>query len=67
MSSALLNIVPVLNGTNWLSWSESMDTYIMSEGRHHVLTTTRPDIPAVTVDSDGNVNNQSDVDKATEK
>jgi hypothetical protein len=67
MSSALLNIVPVLNGTNWQSWSESMDAYIMSKGRHHVLTTTRPDIPAVTLDNDKNVDNQSDVDKATEK
>jgi hypothetical protein len=67
MSSALLNIVPVLNGTNWQSWSESMDAYIMSEGRRHVLTTMRPAVPAVTFDNDGNVDNQSDVDKATEK
>jgi hypothetical protein len=67
MFSALLNIVPVLNGTNWQSWSESMDAYIMSEGCRHVLTTTRPNIPAVTLDNDGNVDNQSNVDKATEK
>jgi hypothetical protein len=67
MSSALLNIVPVLNGTNWQSWSESMDAYIMSKGRRHVLMATRPAVPAVTFDNDGNVDNQSDVDKATEK
>jgi hypothetical protein len=67
MSSALLNIVPVLNSTNWLSWSESMDAYIMSEGRRHVLTTTCPDVPTITIDNDGNVDNQSNIDKATEK
>jgi hypothetical protein len=67
MSSALLNIVPVLNGTNWQSWSESMNAYIISEGCRHVLTTTRPAVPAVTFDNDRNVDNQSDIDKATEK
>jgi hypothetical protein len=67
MSSALLNIVLVFNSTNWQSWFKSMNAYIMSEGCRHVLTTMRPDIPAVTLDNDGNVDNQSDVDKATEK
>jgi hypothetical protein len=67
MSSALLNIIPVLNGTNWQSWSESMDAYIMSEGRRHVLTTTRPSIPAEITGTDGDVTNQSEIDKATKK
>jgi hypothetical protein len=67
MSSTLLNIISILNGTNWQSWSKSMDAYIISEGRRYVLMTMRPDIPAVTFDNDGNVDNQSDIDKATEK
>jgi hypothetical protein len=65
MSSALLNIVPVLNGTNWVSWSESMDAYIMSEGRRQVLTKVRPTIPAEITGTDGEVTNQTKIDKAT--
>jgi hypothetical protein len=65
MSSVLLNIVPVLNGTNWVSWSESMDAYVMSEGRRQVLSKARPDIPSPVMDNDGNVENQSAIDKAT--
>jgi hypothetical protein len=67
MSSALLNIVPVLNGTNWLSWAESMDAYVMSEGRRHVLTTQRPFIPVTVTGTNGDITNQNDIDKATKK
>jgi hypothetical protein len=67
MSSALLNIVPVLNGTNWQSWSKSIDTYIMSEGRCHVLTMTCPSIPAKITGTNGDVINQGEIDKATKK
>jgi oligoendopeptidase F len=67
MSSALLNIVPVLNGTNWLSWAESMDAYVMSEGCHRVLTTQHPSIPAAVTGTAGDITNQEDIDKATEK
>jgi hypothetical protein len=65
MSSALLNIVPVLNGTNWISWLEAMDAYIMSEGRRQVLTKARPNIPAEITGTDGKVTNQTEIDKAT--
>jgi hypothetical protein len=57
MSSALLNIVPILNGTNWVSWLESMDAYIMSEGRRQVLTKARPTIPTEITGTDGKVTN----------
>jgi oligoendopeptidase F len=67
MSSTLLNIVPVLNGTNWLSWAEFMDAYVMSEGRRRVLTTQRPSIPVAVTGTDGEITNQDDIDKATEK
>jgi hypothetical protein len=67
MSSAFLNIVTILNGTNWQSWSKSIDAYIMSEGRCHVLTTTCPSIPAEITGTDGDVTNQSEIDKATKK
>jgi hypothetical protein len=67
MSSALLNIVPVLNGTNWQSWSKSMDAYVMSEGRCRVLTAQRPSIPVAITGTDGDITNQDDIDKATEK
>jgi hypothetical protein len=67
MSSVLLNIVPILNSTNWQFWSESIDAYVMSKGHCHVLTTTCPTVPAVTFNNNGNVDNQSDVNKATEK
>jgi hypothetical protein len=67
MSSTLLNIVLVLNGTNWQSWSKSIDAYIMSESHHHVLTMTRPSIPTKITGTDRDVTNQSEIDKATEK
>jgi hypothetical protein len=67
MSSALLNIVSVLNGTNWLSWAESMDTYVMSEGRCCILTTQRLSIPVAVTGTDGDITNQDDIDKAAEK
>jgi oligoendopeptidase F len=67
MSSALLNIVLVLNGTNWQSWSESMDAYVMSEGRRRVLTAQCPSIPVAVTGTDGDITNQDDIDKATEK
>jgi hypothetical protein len=35
MSSALFNIVLVLNGTNWLSWAESMDAYCRGDEAQH--------------------------------
>jgi hypothetical protein len=57
MSSALLNIVPVLNSTNWLSWAESMDAYVMSEGRRRVLTTQRPSIPVTVTGTDRDITN----------
>jgi hypothetical protein len=65
MSSALLNIVPVLNGTNWVSWSEAIDAYIMLEGRRQVLTKARPSIPAEITGTNGDVTNQTEIDKAT--
>jgi hypothetical protein len=67
MSSALLNIVPVLNGTNWLSWAKLMDAYIMSEGCCHILMTSRPSIPVTIIGIDRDITNQNDIDKATEK
>jgi hypothetical protein len=67
MSSALLNIIPVLNSTNWLSWAKSIDAYVMSEGCRHVLTTLRPSIPVAVTGTDGDITNQSEIDKATKK
>jgi hypothetical protein len=67
MSSALLNIISVLNSTNWQSWSKSIDTYIMSKGCRHILTTTCPSIPAKITGTNGDVINQGEIDKATEK
>jgi hypothetical protein len=67
MSFALLNIVSILNGTNWLSWAESMDAYVMSEGRRRVLMTQRPSIPVAVTGTDGDITNQDDIDKATKK
>jgi hypothetical protein len=57
----------LLNGTNWLQWSEVMDAYIMSEGHRQAITAKCPNIPSPVTDSDGNVENQSDINKATEK
>jgi hypothetical protein len=65
MASILLNIVPVLNSTNGVLWSESIDIFVMSEGRRQVFTKARPTIPSPTHDNNGNVNNQDDIDKAT--
>jgi hypothetical protein len=67
MSSTLLNIILVLNGTNWQSWSKSIDAYIMLERCHHILTTLRLSIPVAVTGTNGDVSNQSDIDKATEK
>jgi hypothetical protein len=67
MSSALLNIVPVLNSTNWLSWAESMDAYVMLEGCRCVLTTQRPSISVAITGTNRDITNQDDIDKATEK
>jgi hypothetical protein len=65
MSSVLLNIVSVLNGTNWVLWLKAMDAYVMSEGCRQVFTKVCPDIPSPVTDNNGNVENQSDIDKAT--
>jgi hypothetical protein len=65
MTSVLLNIIPILNGTNWVSWSEAMDAYVMSEGRCQVFSKVRPSIPSPVTGTDGDVENQSDIDKAT--
>jgi hypothetical protein len=67
MSSALLNIILFLNGTNWQSWFKSMDAYIMLERHHHVLTTLHFSISVAVTGTNGDVSNQSDIDKATEK
>jgi hypothetical protein len=67
MSSVFLNIISVLNGTNWQSWSESMNVYVMSKSHHHILTTTHLSVSLVIFDTDGNVDNQSNVNKTTEK
>jgi hypothetical protein len=67
MSSALLNIVSVLNSTNWQSWSESIDAYVISKGRHHVLMMLYSSIPVAITGTDRDITNQSDIDKATEK
>jgi hypothetical protein len=42
-----------------------MDAYIMSEGRRQVLTKARPTIPAKITGTDGDVTNQTEIDKAT--
>jgi hypothetical protein len=39
----------------------------MSEGCCYVLTTTCPSVFTVTFNTNGNIDNQSDIDKATEK
>jgi hypothetical protein len=44
-----------------------MDAYVMSKGRHRVLTTQRPFIPATVTGTAGDITNQEDIDKATEK
>jgi hypothetical protein len=67
MSSALLNIIPVLNGTNWQLWSESIDAYVISEGHRQVLTTSQPSISVTVTGTDRDITNQSEIDKATEK
>jgi hypothetical protein len=67
MSSALLNIIPVLNGTNWLSWAEFMDAYVMSKGHRRVLTTQRLSIPVAVTSTDRDITNQDDIGKATKK
>jgi hypothetical protein len=65
MTSILFNIVPVLNSTNWVSWSEAMDAYVMSEGRCQVFPKARPRIPLPVTGTNGDVKNQSDINKAT--
>jgi hypothetical protein len=42
-----------------------MDAYIMLEGCHQVLTKARPNIPAEITGTDGDVINQTEIDKAT--
>jgi hypothetical protein len=44
-----------------------MDAYVMSEGRCHVLTTSRPSIPVAVTSTDRDITNQGEIDKATEK
>jgi hypothetical protein len=65
MTSVLLNIVPVLNGTNWVSWSEAMDAYVMSKGHCQVFSKACPSISLPVTGTDRDVENQSDIDKAT--
>src|SRR5882757_8280853 len=33
MSSQLTNLVPVLDGTNYLQWASAMQSYLMSQGQ----------------------------------
>ena len=42
MSNALTQLVPVFNGANYQEWSDSIQSYLMSQGQWYVMTTTRP-------------------------
>ena len=46
MSNALVQSVPVLDGSNWLTWEEAMSSYLMSQGQYWYLAEHQPTLPA---------------------
>ncbi|KAI0055096.1 hypothetical protein BV25DRAFT_1769569, partial [Artomyces pyxidatus] len=43
MSNTMTSLVPVLDGSNYQTWSDAMEAYLMAQGTWHVIVTTQPD------------------------
>ena len=66
MSSALTNLVPVLEGPNYKTWFPLMQSFLMSQGQWRVTHKSPPTlIPAkpATETEEAVTGNQDDVDK----
>ncbi|KAI0054309.1 hypothetical protein BV25DRAFT_1922811 [Artomyces pyxidatus] len=42
MSNTMTSLVPVLDGSNYQTWSDAMEAYLMAQGTWHVIVTTQP-------------------------
>ena len=58
MSNQLTQLVPVLDGSNWLKWSEAMKAYLMAQGHwdaclQTILSPDKPEEPQPTTNAEG--------------
>lgn len=63
MSDNVTATVPVLDGNNWVSWSETMEAFLSSKGLWRIVSRVdRPEPISPREGSDGSICNQDDID-----